>query len=200
MLLKMHGAQTSSSLGQHLRTSGEAARQQLIRLADEGLVSVSSTPSGVGRPVQNWDLTAVAQARFPDTHATLTVQLLDIIRNSLGESALNSIITKREDDTRSAYVAAMAGRTSLSERVAVLAELRTAEGYMADWEEVEDGSIILNENHCPICAAATACQGFCRAELQVFKAVLGLKVHVERKEHILSGARRCTYVIREVNV
>lgn len=199
MALKMHGALTAASLGQRLGTSGEAARQQLVRLAEEGLVSASSTPSGVGRPTQRWDLTPAAQARFPDTHAALTVQLLDIIRSSLGETALDAIITRREDDTRTAYEAAMAGRHSLAERVAALVELRSAEGYMADWQEQEDGSIVLIENHCPICAAATSCQGFCRAELQVFRTVLGPKAHVERTEHIVSGGRRCTYVIREVD-
>lgn len=71
---------------------------------------------------------------------------------------------------------------------------------MADWQEGEDGSILLVENHCPICAAATNCQGFCRAELQVFRAVLGPSVAVERSEHIVSGGRRCTYVIREAAV
>ena len=47
----------------------------------------------------------------------------------------------------------------------------------------------------PICAAAAACQGFCRSELQIFQAVLGEDVQVTRTEHILSGARRCAYRI-----
>lgn len=199
MAIKMHGALTAAALGKQLGTTGEAARQQLVRLADEGLVSVSSTPSGVGRPTQRWDLTPAAQARFPDTHAALTVQLLDIIRNSLGDAALDSIIARRESDTLSAYEGVMVGQRGLRDRVAALADLRTAEGYMAEWRETEEGLIVLIENHCPICAAATSCQGFCRAELQVFRAVLGPKAHVERTEHIVSGGRRCTYVIREVD-
>lgn len=199
MMLKMHGSLTAAALGKKLGTTGEAARQQLSRLADEGLVVASSTPSGVGRPTQEWQLTPAAQSRFPDTHAALTVQLLDIIRDSLGEAALDSIVTKREDDTRAAYEAAMSGHEGLRERVAALAELRSAEGYMARWQEADDGSLLLIENHCPICAAATSCQGFCRAELQVFKTVLGPATHVERTEHIVSGGRRCTYVIRETD-
>jgi predicted ArsR family transcriptional regulator len=200
MILKMHGALTAAAVGQKLGTTGEAARQQLVRLADEGLVAASSTPAGVGRPTQRWSLTPAAQARFPDTHAALTVQVLDIIRTSLGESALDTIIAKREDETRAAYDAAMSDCASMRDRVAVLARLRSMEGYMADWRETEDGSILLIENHCPICAAAMSCQGFCRAELQVFQAVLGPSVSVERSEHIVSGGRRCTYVIREAAV
>lgn len=52
---------------------------------------------------------------------------------------------------------------------------------------------MLVENHCPICAAATACAGFCRSELETFRAVLSAEV--ERSEHILAGARRCAYRI-----
>jgi predicted ArsR family transcriptional regulator len=143
-------------------------------------------------------LTPLAQSRFPDTHAGLTVQLLDIVRSSLGEAALETIIATREADTRSAYQAVTRRYDHLRDRVAALVALRTAEGYMAAWHEQEDGSLLLVENHCPICAAASACQGFCRAELDVFRDVLGPGVIVTREEHIVSGGRRCSYSIREI--
>ena len=66
---------------------------------------------------------------------------------------------------------------------------------MAEVQAHPDGGFTLVENHCPICAAATACQGFCRAELEVFRSVLGDDVTVERTDHILAGARRCAYRI-----
>src|SRR5260370_300875 len=60
---------------------------------------------------------------------------------------------------------------------------------------MRDGSMLLAENHCPICAAASTCQGLCREELSLFRAVLGDKARVERTDHILAGARRCAYRI-----
>lgn len=197
MALKMHGALSSSALGALLGTSGEAARQQLVRLAEEGLVIAASEARGVGRPTQSWSLTPAAQSRFPDTHAALTVQLLDIVRSSLGPAALDTIISVREAETRAAYETVIADQLSLRDKVAALTDLRSAEGYMADWREQPDGSLLLVENHCPICAAATACQGFCRAELDVFRAVLGPEIEVTREEHIVAGGRRCSYAIRE---
>jgi predicted ArsR family transcriptional regulator len=199
MALKMHGALSSAELGAKLSTTGEAARQQLARLAEEGLVRAVSEARGVGRPTQRWSLTPAAQSRFPDTHAALTVQLLDIVRTSLGEAALDTLIGVRETDTRTAYQAVIADHLPLRDKVAALADLRSAEGYMAGWSEEPDGTLILVENHCPICAAATACQGFCRAELDVFRAVLGPDAAVERHEHIVSGGRRCTYAIRKTD-
>ena len=200
MALKMRGALSAAAIGQVLGTTGEAARQQLARLAEEGLVAATSQPAGVGRPTQLWALTAAAQDRFPDTHAALTVQLLDIVRTTLGDGALDTVIATRESVTRNAYEAAMAGHTDLRDRVACLAALRSQEGYMAEWREADDGSLLLLENHCPICAAATACQGFCRAELDVFRAVLGPNAEVTRTEHIVSGGRRCSYAIRELGL
>ncbi|MBK5951057.1 MarR family transcriptional regulator [Rhodobium orientis] len=195
--LKMHGAETSATLGKKLGITGEAARQQLVRLADQGLVEATSEAKGVGRPKQLWHLTDAAQSRFPDTHANLTTQLLRIIRDQLGEAALDRIITIREAETRACYEAKLADKSDLADRVAALARLRSEEGYMAEWRRQPDGSILFAENHCPICMAATACQGFCRAELEVFRAVLGPSAEIERAEHIVKGGRRCTYVIRE---
>ena len=52
------------------------------------------------------------------------------------------------------------------------------------------------ENHCPIWAAATTCQGFCTTELDLFRAVLGPHIAIELLEHIVSGDRRCAYRIK----
>lgn len=189
---------TAAEIGSRTKTTGEAARQQLIRLADEGLVEATSLKSGVGRPRQEWHLTPAGQQRFPDTHAALTVELLEIIRAQLGEDALDVIITEREKKVAAAYAAAMDGSPVLQDKAAALAALRNVEGYMAEVTVLDDNTVQLIENHCPICAAATACQGFCRAEMEIFRKLLGPSVEVKRDEHIVSGGRRCTYVFRQL--
>lgn len=196
MTLKMQGALSAAALGKRLEITGEAARQQLLRLAEQGLVVATSEAKGVGRPQQIWELTPTAQSRFPDTHASLTTQILDIVRTQMGEAALETIITAREAETRHLYSEELAGKSNLRDKVAALAALRTDEGYMAEWREEEDGSFLLIENHCPICAAASFCAGFCRAEMDVFSSTLGPEVSISRPEHIVSGGRRCTYQIR----
>jgi len=194
VLLKTKGAQTSVEMAAALGIGDEAVRQQLVKLASEGFVVGTAEASGVGRPTQVWHLTRAGHARFPDGHADLTVQLLRNIRTELGEEALDRLISAREAETNAAYGKELANSEDLRERVARLAAIRTREGYMADWWEDEEG-YILAENHCPICAAASICQGFCRAELAVFQEVLGAGAKVERVEHIPAGARRCAYRI-----
>ena len=90
-----------------------------------------------------------------------------------------------------------AGAATLEERVRALARQRTVEGYMADVHlDGERGGVVLVEHHCPICTAATACPGFCRSELELFRDTLGPDVTVERTAHILAGDVRCAYLIR----
>src|ERR687883_1701546 len=86
VLLKTRGPQTAAELGKATGVTGEAARQQLVRLAADGLVAATARPRGVGRPAQVWGLTEAGHARFPDTHAELTAQLIRSIRTELGEA------------------------------------------------------------------------------------------------------------------
>jgi predicted ArsR family transcriptional regulator len=192
ILLKTRGPQTAAALGATLDITGEAARQHLVKLAAEALVAATPEPHGVGRPTQVWALTDKGHGRFPDAHAELTVQLLRAIRSELGEKALDRLIAARAAESLTSYTEALKGAADLEERVRRLAEARTGEGYMAECQRVEDGFLLV-ENHCPICAAATACQGFCHAERDVFQQALGEDVSVERTEHIVGGDRRCAY-------
>lgn len=191
ILLKKHGPMQASEAGEHLGTTGEAARQQFTKLARDGMVEAHSECRGVGRPVQRWHLTALGNKRFPDCHAELTVKILTTIRRELGEDAIGKIITTRENETRRDYFDKLQGTETLEERIIRLVAIRTEEGYMAQWEKEPEGSWLIIENHCPICSAARMCQGFCRAELDLFQAVLN--ANVERVEYLLTDSRRCVY-------
>ena len=192
MILKARGAQTTRSLADALAITVPAVQQQLNRLEADALVFSTRNVGAVGRPALLWSLTERALDRFPDTHAELTVQLLRTIRSELGDEALEAIIADREQTSRERYLDGMRGAKTLKARLTRLAELRSAEGYMTELER-SAGGWILAENHCPICAAARSCQGFCRHELDLFRELLGPDVDVERIEYLLEGGRRCAY-------
>jgi predicted ArsR family transcriptional regulator len=142
-----------------------------------------------------WTLTSAGHARFPDRHGDLAVQLIRHAAATLGGDAVDQLIAARERELQAHYDAAMGGLSTPGARVRRLAELRAAEGYMAHAEK-QGRDWLLIEDHCPICAAATSCQGFCRSELELFGRSLGEGVRVERVEHLLAGGRRCAYRIR----
>ncbi len=197
-LLKTRGASTAQQLADALQLSSMAVRRHLEVWQDKGLVASEDRADKVGRPARYWQLSDSGHARFPDRHSELTVQLIAQVRTLFGQEGLDRLIAAREVVSESAYQARMLGHDSLSQRLDALVAARDEEGYMAQLDAQADGSYLLIENHCPICAAATACQGFCRSELDIFRRTLGPAAQVEREEHALCGARRCVYRITPV--
>src|SRR5713226_6147774 len=196
-LLKQEGALDSASLARRLKLTPMAVRQHLYALQREKLVSAEERPVPVGRPAKYWRLTREANRLFPDAYAELNVALIDAVGDTFGAAGVERLLESRLSRQRADYSARIARSAPLKKKLRQLVRVRTEEGYMA--EVRPDGSAFLFiENHCPICAAATACQGFCATELDLFRAVLGPDVSVERAEHIVAGDRRCAYRITPV--
>jgi iron-sulfur cluster biosynthesis transcriptional regulator SufR len=193
-LLKTRAPLTAAALAEALGITPMGVRQHLAQLAADGLVSHVDERRSVGRPKRHWRLTDQGHARFPDSHAQVTVELLDGVRAVFGEEGLDRLIGAREEETLARYRRQLGTAKTLAARLRRLVRLRSAEGYMAECRAEPGGGFLLIENHCPICAAARACQGFCRSELDIFRALLPGHA-VERVDHILAGARRCAYRI-----
>jgi predicted ArsR family transcriptional regulator len=191
-LLKQEGALDSISLSRRLKLTPMAVRQHLYDLQREKLVTAEARPGPVGRPAKHWQLTREADRLFPDAYAELTLALIGAMGKTLDGVAMQKVLDARVAAQRDAYVARIAPTASLPAKLRELARMRTEEGYMAEVRRDGTGFLFI-ENHCPICAAANACQGFCSTEMQLFQSVLGPNVSVERVEHILNGSRRCAY-------
>ena len=193
-ILKTRGPQPVSLLAKEMNVTTEGARFHLLKLEKEGLIQATTEAKGRGRPKHIWSLTEKGHNCFPDAHAELTVRLIAKMRETLGQEAVDRVIEAKQQSGIEVYSMEMKGLTDLESKVAKLAEIRDREGYMAEYEKDEEGYLLI-ENHCPICTAAKLCQGFCRAELNTFRSVLGDDVKVDRVSHIISGARRCAYRI-----
>jgi predicted ArsR family transcriptional regulator len=196
--LKRVDAATVPELAAGLELTEAAVRQHLEGLAAHGLVERRGRAGGGrGRPPDEWAVTALAAELFPDRHGDLTVELLAAIREAVGDDGLDAVIEARTARQRVAYEAVVPAPDAapLRTRLAALARQRTAEGYMAETQRDGDG-LLLVEHHCPVCSAATACTGLCRGELELFRAVLGPDVAVERTQHLMAGDARCAYRVR----
>nr|WP_316638399.1 MarR family transcriptional regulator [uncultured Roseateles sp.] len=196
--LKSRGPQGAQVVAEACGLSAMGARKQLLALEGAGLVASHEEAHGVGRPARLWQLTEAGHARFPDRHGELAVQLIAQVSALLGPQALQALIAQRQAEAQAAYEAGLAGAKTLAQRVQGLARKRAEEGYMARAEREKGGAWLLIEDHCPICAAASSCQGFCQSELELFRHCVGSAATVERSEHLLAGARRCVYRIRPV--
>ena len=192
-LLKQEGPLDAATLAARLGLTAMAVRQHLYALQDEKLVTYEEAPRPVGRPAKLWQLTSAADRLFPEAYAELTLSLITSVTKAFGKAGLEQLLAMRTREQIETYRRRILDRHPTAQRLETLAGIRTEEGYMAEVQVQEDGTFLLLENHCPICVAATACTGLCAQELDVFQAVLGSDVSVERIEHLVAGARRCVY-------
>jgi len=195
-LLKQRGPSDSEALGAQLGISAMAVRQHLYALHAQKLVTYQEEQRPVGRPAKMWGLTSAAESHFPDAHAGLTVNLLHAVEQTFGEQGVKRVVLQCTHQQIETYRSRIPARASLPKRLQTLFSIRNEEGYMAEVQRQPDGSFLLIENHCPISAAANTCPKLCDAEFEVFRAILGEGVVIERTEHIMAGARRCVYRIR----
>jgi predicted ArsR family transcriptional regulator len=193
--LKMEGASDASRIAKRLRLTTMAVRQHLYELQEQKLVSAEERPVRLGRPAKYWHLTRKADRLFPQAYAELSVSLIDALKNTFGDAGLKQVLKSRYSGQLANYAERIPASLPLKEKVMRLAKIRTDEGYMSEVRTESGGGFLLIENHCPICTAATVCKGFCTTELDLFRAVLGPAVVIERVEHITEGDRRCAYRI-----
>lgn len=197
LLLKLRGPMAAADLASELGVTTMAVRQHLAGLDEEGLLDSREERRPVGRPARLWLLSDKAAEHFPMGYAELAVDMLDTIRETLGEDALHQVLDARIARQVTSYERRMAeAGEALQDRLAKLVELRREDGFLSEWHEAAPGEFHLIENHCPVRDAATCCQRLCEGEIDLFKAVLGEDVQITRAEHMLSEDRRCTYVVR----
>lgn len=194
--LKRCAPSSTAEVAKALGVSTQAVRPQLAELEERGLVTAESTTTGNrGRPPTGWTLSPAAIDLFPDRHGDLTVELIDAIRTSLGDESLETVLAARDASQLQILRAAMMDEPDIEARAGVLAEHRSRQGYMAEVLGQGD-EVLLVEHHCPVCAAASSCQGLCTNELKLFQEAMGPDAEVERTQHLLSGDERCVYRIR----
>src|SRR6266513_1333204 len=157
-LLKTRGPMDATQIASRLDLTAMAVRQHLYQLQREKLVTAEERPVPLGRPAKYWQLTRQADRLFPDAYAELSVALLDALGDAFGEAGLKQVLNSRCARQRADYSKRIPSSLSLKEKVRILARIRTEEGYIAEVKPERNGGFLLVENHCPICAAASACQ------------------------------------------
>jgi predicted ArsR family transcriptional regulator len=132
--LKRHGGMSVKELAAHFQMSYMGIKQHCLDLETEGYLETSRRPKPVGRPEIVYRLTPRAYELFPGGSNEWTMAVLDSVQQSYGPAApaklLFTIFGQRADKYRASLDAGL----PLPERAAQFAQLRNAEGYMAEFE------------------------------------------------------------------
>lgn len=191
--LKHNGGMTADELAQQLDISAVAVRRHLGNLERDRLVEHEQVRRAVGRPGFVYHLSEPATLLFPSSYHHLAAQVLKAVTGMFGQEAVDLIFEQRRVEMERLYGARINGH-NLRERLARLAELRTEEGYMATWEEKDDGSFVFHQHHCPIIWVAEYCGPACLEEVTMVSDLLD--ADVVRHSHQVAGDATCSYEIR----
>ena len=198
--LKARGPRTVKVLARYLDMTPMGARQHLLALQQQGLVTSTVEPRQTrGRPQHLWELTASGHGRFADGHAGLTVKLLNLLDRHLDAGQHRLLLEDLGQQDLDRYHEALQQHgVDLPAMLTGLTKLRCDDGFMAELRMLPGGDWLLIQNHCPVFAAASHCRQLCEGECRFLQQLLASQARVERTELRLEGARRCAYRISRV--
>lgn len=195
--LLLEGPCTAAAVAAELELSAPAVRRHLDALLDAGEAEVRDAPRrgprGRGRPAREYLLTDAGRARFGHGYDDLAVSALRFLAAHAGEKAVDGFAAQRIADLLGPAAAQVSAAGAPQERVAALAGVLAARGYVAQIREVGTGphqGVQLCQHHCPIAHVATEFPQLCEAETRAFAEVLG--THVQRLATIARGDAACT--------
>jgi predicted ArsR family transcriptional regulator len=194
--LRRNGPASPDAIAGAIGASRSGVAQQLRALDTAGLVTRASMRHGVGRPRHLYDVTSDAQDLFPSNYDGLATGLLAAILEVGGETLVEDVFAARrrqaEARLREQLVERLPADAPLEDRVRELARLQDELGYISE-ARVDGDGIRLLEHNCAVLDVARGSPAACRAELDLFREVLGTEVTRER--HIAAGDRCCEYRI-----
>ncbi len=195
--LKQRGGMTAAELAELLGITSMGVRRHLIALERDRLVRYDLIQRGKGRPSYVYHLQPEAENLFPKNYAALAKELLSYLAANGNERTVIELFDQRAQRRIRQARATLAGRP-LNERVAGLAEILNSDGYLAEWEQVDQDTFCLREHNCAVHEVAAEYRAACGSELTFLQAVLP-DAEVTREQHIVAGDRVCGYTIRRRN-
>ncbi len=193
MTLKKRGGMTADELSEVLGITAMGVRRHLMTLERDGLVEYKPVQRGVGRPSYVYSLTELADDLFPKSYDQFANELLNILRVTDGEEKIEELFAKRMERLQASIEPHLANK-DLPEQVAELARIQNEKGYLAEWEQVDDGTFVFVEHNCAIAKIANSCNFACDYELQLLNNLLDAD-EVVREDHMASGDISCRYRI-----
>ena len=189
--LKRTPGRTARELATTLGNSLNAVRHHLKDLERDGLIAYQRRHHGVGAPAFVYALTAAGESLFPRRYEAALLECLDVVAAREGRAAAVGVLEAQFTRLADQLTPELAGAPAERRLDAVAATL-SREGYMAEWQEQNDGSFVtLREHNCAVKAVAEHYPELCEAEVRFLETVLGGRV--ERQAHMLEGCGACEY-------
>jgi len=191
-LLRRHGQMTALELSESLCIGAVGVRQHLAVLERDGLVEIAGLRRSVGRPSNLYTLTSDAEHHFPKRYDRIALDLIGYLAESGGDLAVDALFDRRRATMARDLLPRLAGKAR-PEQVSALASILVEQGYMCEYEQLEDGSFLLIEYNCPVDCIARQHPQLCTQEIQLYEDLIGAPI--SRESTIAQGSHCCRYHI-----
>ncbi len=190
-ILKKRGRAALDELARDVGLSPVTVRVHLSVLQRDDLVKVEEVRGRVGRPHFMYSLTEDAEDFFPKRYHALANRLLTSLADTLPQESVQAVLDHMAETWAVERAVRLAGK-DLATRIAEVTQIRTEEGAMADWEQV-DGSFWIRQHNCPSLLVSRLHPLVCEVEQQYLSKMLGAPL--KRAGSIALGDRVCAYQI-----
>ncbi len=194
-LILENGPVTAAGLSARLGLTPAAVRRHLDNLQADGLVEARSARvyagRGRGRPARLFAITDAGRSAFEHAYDDLATSALRFLAERAGPGAVAEFARRQIAELERRYQRTLES-APLSERVRVLAEALSADGYAASasGSPAGAGGEQLCQHHCPVAHVAARYPQLCEAETEAFGRLLGTPV--QRLATIAHGDGVCT--------
>lgn len=190
--VKRQGEATADELAATLKISPSAVRQHLSALRSAGLIDARQDRGQPGRPADRYHATDRSESLFVTADNSLSLELLEHIEQE-DPQLIDRVFDRRRRQLVKNATDKLSGRP-LDARVSILTELLDAQGYLADFDKIDDDHYRINLHSCSIWTVASRYRQACAAELDFLRDLLP-DATVQRVTHKTDGAHTCGYEI-----
>lgn len=183
------GRRTANELSKTLGISGSAVREHLKRLTEEGLVRHAVERRGVGKPTHVYELTADGHHVMSRAYVPVLGAVLDSVEAEQGTEVLEEILRSAG---RSLAPRKAPTRGSVEHRAALAAAALEELGASVAMSVQED-TITLQGNCCPLAPLTASAPSLCRMLESMLGALSGLDV---RENCSREAPPRCRFEMR----
>jgi DeoR family transcriptional regulator, suf operon transcriptional repressor len=190
--LLVHPRSTITNLAGEVGINDISVRHHISTLLIQGLIRAEEERHGIGRPRQVFSLTEAGSEMFPTNYLKLTTKILDQMKNSMPAQVVEKLFTEIALEMSANYKQ-LAEKMTLEEKLNLIQNLLSREGFTVDWERSGD-EYRINEISCPYLHVGQNHPEVCTVDKTLIATILSTPV--EKINCVLLGNDHCTYVIK----
>ncbi len=192
--LLIHQRCSINEIAEAVQINPISVRHHINRLEAEGLVTSEEERHGVGRPRRLYFLTENGHEHFPSRYLRLILRLLRQLKETLPQPLVNKLFAEMAHELAADYADEL-GKLTMEERLELVKELLTKEGFEVDWEKQGDYYHI-RERNCPYYHLGQDHPEVCSVDQTLISTVLSMPA--EKILCVLQGDTHCTFVVPDL--